>query len=77
MTFVQATKCARLKDRLTDSAILMKGMRALVALVPGIGAQYFLDRAVVANASGPPARMHLPGIMARDGPVAAPPSKRN
>ena len=46
--------------------------RALVVLTPDIGAQYFRDVAVVANAGGPPDRARLVEVMLRYGltPVA-------
>ncbi len=47
--------------------------RALIALTPDIGAQYFRDVATVVNAGGPPDRTQLLNVMARYGLVPAPP----
>ena len=47
--------------------------RALIALTPDIGAQYFRDVAGVVNAGGPPDRTQLLAVMARYGLVPAPP----
>ena len=46
--------------------------RALIALTPDIGAQYFRDVASIVNGGGPPDRMQLLAIMARYGLVPAP-----
>jgi len=46
--------------------------RALIALTPDIGAQYFRDIASIANAGGPPDRTQLLAVMARYGLVPAP-----
>lgn len=45
--------------------------RALIVLSPDIGAQYFRDVAVVANAGGPPDKVALVSVMARYGLVPA------
>jgi uncharacterized cupin superfamily protein len=45
--------------------------RALIVLSPDIGAQYFRDVAVVANAGGPPDKVALMSVMARYGLVPA------
>ena len=47
--------------------------RALIALTPDIGAQYFRDVASIVNGGGPPDRMQLLAVMARYGLVPAPP----
>lgn len=47
--------------------------RALVMLTPDIGARYFHDVAVVANAGGPPDRVKLMEVMKRYGLVPATP----
>jgi quercetin dioxygenase-like cupin family protein len=49
--------------------------RALIALTPDIGAQYFRDVAGVVDAGGPPDRKQLLAVMARYGlvPAAKPP----
>lgn len=47
--------------------------RALIALSPDIGAQYFRDVASVINAGGPPDRTKLLAVMTRYGLVPAPP----
>ena len=49
--------------------------RALIALTPDIGAQYFRDVAGVVAAGGPPDRKQLLAVMARYGlvPAAKPP----
>ncbi|HZL25831.1 MAG TPA: cupin domain-containing protein [Acidobacteriaceae bacterium] len=47
--------------------------RALVALSPDIGAQYFLDVASVINAGGPPDKTALVSVMTRHGLVPAAP----
>jgi len=46
--------------------------RALIALTPDIGAQFFRDVAGVVNAGGPPDRTQLLAVMARHGLVPAP-----
>ena len=46
--------------------------RALIALAPDIGAQYFRDIAGAVSAAGPPDRTQLTAVMARYGLVAAP-----
>jgi quercetin dioxygenase-like cupin family protein len=46
--------------------------RALIALTPDIGAQYFRDVASIVNAGGPPDRVQLLAVMARYGLVPAP-----
>ena len=48
--------------------------RALVVLTPDIGAQYFRDVAVVANAGGPPDRAKLVEVMLRYGLTPAAPA---
>jgi quercetin dioxygenase-like cupin family protein len=49
--------------------------RALIALTPDIGAQYFRDVAAVVNAGGPPDRTRLLAVMARHGlEPASPPA---
>ena len=45
--------------------------RALIALTPDIGAQYFRDVAGVINAGGPPDRAQLLAVMTRYGLVPA------
>lgn len=45
--------------------------RALIALSPDIGAQYFLDVASVVNAGAPPDKAALVAVMARYGLVPA------
>jgi len=47
--------------------------RALIALTPDIGAQYFRDVASIVNGGGPLDRMQLLAVMARYGLVPAPP----
>jgi len=47
--------------------------RALIALAPDIGVQYFRDVASVINAGGPPDRTRLLAVMARYGLAPAPP----
>jgi quercetin dioxygenase-like cupin family protein len=47
--------------------------RALIALSPDIGVQYFRDVAIVLNAGGPSARTELLAVMARYGLVPSPP----
>jgi len=47
--------------------------RALVMLTPDIGAQFFRDVGIVANAGGPPDRAKLLEVMARYGLVPAAP----
>jgi quercetin dioxygenase-like cupin family protein len=47
--------------------------RALIALSPDIGVQYFRDVASIVNAGGPSARSELLVVMARYGLVPAPP----
>ena len=47
--------------------------RALIALTPDIGAQYFRDVASVVNAGGPPDHSQLLAVMGRYGLVLAPP----
>jgi quercetin dioxygenase-like cupin family protein len=44
--------------------------RALIVLVPDIGAQYFRDVADVVNSGGPPDRTRLLAVMARYGLVS-------
>lgn len=46
--------------------------RALIALTPDIGAQYFRDVASIVNAGEPPDRTQLLAVMARYGLVPAP-----
>lgn len=46
--------------------------RALIALTPDIGLQYFRDVASIVNAGGPPDRTQLLAVMARYGLVLAP-----
>jgi quercetin dioxygenase-like cupin family protein len=46
--------------------------RALIALTPDIGAQYFRDIAGIAKAGGPPDRTQLLAVMTRYGLVLAP-----
>ena len=48
--------------------------RALIALTPDIGAQFFRDVAGVVNTGGPPDRTQLLAVMARHGLVPAPQS---
>lgn len=48
--------------------------RVLIVLAPDIGAQYFRDVAVIANAGGPPDRERLIEVMARYGLFPAPPN---
>jgi hypothetical protein len=47
--------------------------RALVVLSPDIGAQYFKDVAVVANAGGPPDKAALVSVMSKYGLVPSAP----
>lgn len=47
--------------------------KALIALSPDIGAQYFRDVAVVINAGGPPDKEALVAVMSRYGLVPAAP----
>lgn len=47
--------------------------RALIALSPDIGAQFFRDVAGVVNAGGPPDHAQLVAVMERHGLVLAPP----
>jgi quercetin dioxygenase-like cupin family protein len=47
--------------------------RALIALTPDIGAQYFRDVASLVNAGGPPDHSQLLAVMDRYGLVLAPP----
>lgn len=47
--------------------------RALIALTPDIGAQFFRDVAGVVNAGGPPDHAQLVAVMERHGLVLAPP----
>jgi len=47
--------------------------RALIALSPDIGAQYFKDVAAVVNAGGPPDKSALIAVMSRYGLVPAAP----
>ena len=47
--------------------------RALIILSPDIGAQYFKDVAVVANAGGPPDKAALIAVMSRYGLVPSAP----
>jgi len=47
--------------------------RALIALTPDIGAQFFRDVAGVVNTGGPPDTTQLLAVMARHGLVPAPP----
>jgi quercetin dioxygenase-like cupin family protein len=47
--------------------------RALIALSPDIGVQYFRDVATIVNAGGPSVRSQLLVVMARYGLVPAPP----
>ena len=49
-------------------------VRALIVMTPDIGAQYFHDVAVVANAGGPPDPAKLMEIMTRYGLVLAKPA---
>jgi quercetin dioxygenase-like cupin family protein len=49
--------------------------RALIVLIPDIGAQYFRDVAAVVNPGGPPDRAKLLAVMSRYGLVPAPPPK--
>ena len=46
--------------------------RALIVLMPDIGAQYFRDVSAVVNAGGPPDRVKLLEVMSRYGLVLAP-----
>ena len=46
--------------------------RALIVLMPDIGAQYFRDVAAVVNVGGPPDLAQLLGVMSRYGLVPAP-----
>jgi Cupin domain len=46
--------------------------RALIALTPDIGAQYFRDIASIVSAGGPPDRTQLLAVMTRYGLIPAP-----
>src|SRR4030095_15412806 len=49
--------------------------RALIVLMPDIGAQYFRDVGAVVNLGGPPDRAKLLAVMSRYGLVPAPQSE--
>jgi len=51
----------------------LESARALIVLIPDIGAQYFRDVAGVVNAGGPPDRTQLMAVMACYGLVPAAP----